>query len=618
MMSAGRTASTSLVSRLWRQRRSSAPGGAPAQATSDQDLPRLDPVPFRVAQIEALYSTLPLFVLSHVIVSATFAAIAANRLHLDATRWWFALSYVPAALLIVLWVMHDRQKVPARRATEIRWIEVLAFFFGLVWAACPVVFFAEADANLRVLVVTMTLAASAVGTFAFSRVPSAAILFCFLITSALALSGTILGNSLGVTFCIYVATYGFVLAGMVLNLHRNQQHQALNLQELERQKEIIALLLNDFELGTSDWLWECDANFRITYASPRFTEVLGMSRDQTRGLTLQELAGTQAGHAGWDHLDEKMASHEPLVACTVEVEIENLLRRWQISARPLFDAESHFAGYRGVGRDVTAEWETDRRLIEAKEAAETASSAKTHFLAVMSHELRTPLNSIIGFSEILASRDEAPTQNHLTQEYARTILDSSKHLQTLINDILDATRIENGSFVLLEQESDAAELIEIAVRMCRDQAEKSDVTLVARLLDNVEINVDMTRVKQVVLNLLTNAIKFSTAGGIVNVELVRDANDDLSLYVRDGGIGIREEDQARIFEPFVQAEDGMSRRFAGIGLGLSIALRIARLHGGNITLDSRYGEGTTMRFTLPAARVKWPAPRAAASAGVAA
>ena len=291
---------------------------------------------------------------------------------------------------------------------------------------------------------------------------------------------------------------------------------------------------------------------------------------------------------------------------------------WQISARPLFSADDIFRGYRGVGRDITAEWETDRKLIEAKEAAEAASAAKSQFLAVMSHELRTPLNSIVGFSEILSSRNEETLETEVRLDYAKTILNSSKHLQTLITDILDATRIENGTISLIEQDIDAAELVEIAVKMCRDQAEKTDVTLVAKLTDGIEIRADITRTKQVILNLLTNAIKFSLAGGVVNIELVRMRDDRLAIVVRDGGIGIKSEDVSRIFEPFVQAEEGMSRRFSGIGLGLSIARKIARLHGGDVTLESQFGVGTTARFELPPSRVTWPVMPSKPQPGVAA
>ena len=578
----------------------------------------IEPGPFRASQITALYGTLPLFVLSHIIVTATFFSIASPRLQLPMITWWFALSTVPVILLIILWSRHARKNASITSVTEIRWVELLGILFGFVWAIFPAAFFAPADANLRVLIVGITLAASAVGTFALSRIPAAAILFCSLITGALSLSVTRLGGQIGLTFTIFTITYGLILTGMVLNHHRDQLQKAVDAQEMHHQKDIIALLLNDFELGTSDWLWECDAKGILTYVSARLSEIVGKPPEDLKKLTLLKAANADPSQIGWTELAETMEEKKPIVAHQLEVNKAGHTNHWQITARPLFADGDVFKGYRGVGRDITAEWETDRKLIEAKEAAEAASAAKSQFLAVMSHELRTPLNSIVGFSEILSSRNEDALQIDVRLDYAKTILNSSRHLQTLINDILDATRIENGNIALVEQDIDAAELIEIAVKMCRDQAEKADVTLVAKLTDGIEVRADITRTKQIILNLLTNAIKFSMIGGVVNIELVRVRNDRLAILIRDGGIGIRSEDLSRIFEPFVQAEDGMSRRFAGIGLGLSIARKIARLHGGDVTLESQFGVGTTARFELPSARVVWPVRSSKPEPGVAA
>jgi len=247
-------------------------------------------------------------------------------------------------------------------------------------------------------------------------------------------------------------------------------------------------------------------------------------------------------------------------------------------------------------------------LIRAKEAAEAASAAKSQFMSVMSHELRTPLNSIIGYSQLLASSQADYLSDAARTEYFRTILESGGHLKTLIDDILDATRIERGTLALVEQEIDAAELVEVAVKLCRDAAERADVTILARVVDGIEITGDVTRLKQVLINLIANAAKFSKAGEFVNVELERTAGGGLAIAVHDNGIGIKPDDIERIFEPFVQVDDGMSRRFGGIGLGLSIARKIARLHGGDVTIESRAGSGTTASLLLPARRVTWPQP----------
>jgi PAS domain S-box-containing protein len=578
----------------------------------------IEPGPFRGAQIAALYGTLPLFVLSHIIVTGTFVKIAHERLQLDAINWWFALALLPVVLLLLLWSRHDRSKSLNAGVAEVRWVELLAILFGVAWAVCPALFFAPADANLRVLIVGVTLAASAVGTFAFARIPPASILYCAFITGSLAMSATRLGGTVGVTFTIFTITYGLVLIGMVLNFHREHLQRAVDSHEMQQQNEIISLLLNDFEKGTRDWLWECDATGNLTYVSPRLAEIVGKQPKDLKNLSLMQSANADISQYGWKQFFEMMASQKPIVASQLEAINAGKKAYWLINAKPLFGEKEAFKGYRGVGRDITAEWETDRKLIEAKEIAEAASAAKSQFLAVMSHELRTPLNSIVGFSEILSVRNDDPSNVDARLDYARTILDSSRHLQNLINDILDATRIENGTISLVEQEIDAAELVEIVVKMCRDQAEKADVTLVAKLVDGIEIRTDITRAKQIILNLLINAIKFSSAGGVVNIELQRFSGNRFAVSIRDGGIGIRPQDLARVFEPFVQAEDGMSRRFSGIGLGLSIARKIARMHGGDVTLESQFGSGTMATFELPESRVSWPSPACQNGRGVAA
>jgi PAS domain S-box-containing protein len=578
----------------------------------------IEPGLFRASQINTLYGTLPLFVLSHIIVVPTFASVISQQFQTALTTWWIAVSIVPVALVLVLWNYHARRRSTVASVAEIRWVELTGILFGLSWALFPAAFFASTSADMRVLIVGGTLAASALGTFALSRVPAAAIVFCALITGSLSLSVIKLEGSIGFTSTILTMAYGLILAGMVLNQHRDQLQKAVDAQEMHHQKDTIALLLNDFQLGTSDWLFECDANGFLTYVSTRLGEIVGKSPQSIKGETLLEAAQADTSQMGWAALEETMQARRPIVALQLEVKRAWQTTYWQISARPLFSEDDVFRGYRGVGRDITVEWETDRKLIEAKEAAEAASAAKSQFLAVMSHELRTPLNSIVGFSEILSSRTEETLGPEVRLDYAKTILNSSKHLQTLITDILDATRIENGTIALIEQDIDAAELVEIAVKMCRDQAEKADVTLVAKLTDGIEIRADITRAKQVIHNLLTNAIKFSSAGGVVNLELVRMRDDRLAIVVRDGGIGIKSEDVSRIFEPFVQAEDGMSRRFSGIGLGLSIARKIARLHGGDVTLESKFGAGTTARFELPPSRVTWPAAPSKPQPGVAA
>ncbi len=400
-----------------------------------------------------------------------------------------------------------------------------------------------------------------------------------------------------------------MLASLVLYDHRLAlQHTAAS-QEVVRQKDIISLLLKDFEQGASDWLWETDRDGQLTYFSQRLCDVVGQPAAAIERHSLADAAGTEAGRAaGWTGFAETMARRQPISDCLLEVLRGGERTWWHIDARPLFGGNGEFIGYRGVGRDVTEERNAQEQLISAKEKAEAANAAKSQFLSVMSHELRTPLNSIVGFSQLLASSQADYLSDAARNEYFKTILESSNHLKSLIDDILDASRIERGTLTLVEQEMDAAELVEVAVKMCRDAAEKADVTIVARVVDGIEIKGDVTRLKQVLINLIANAAKFSKAGEFVDVALKRTGEGGLAIAVRDSGIGIKPDDIQRIFEPFVQADDGMSRRFGGVGLGLSIARKIARLHNGDVTIESQASAGTTASLLLPAQRVTWPKP----------
>jgi PAS domain S-box-containing protein len=378
--------------------------------------------------------------------------------------------------------------------------------------------------------------------------------------------------------------------------------------------------LRDFEEVSTDWLWETDAAGGLSYVSPKLAETLGVPLDYLIGRPLSEVSGFPAHVRPWQAFQASLNDHRPVAALKVPIRRNGERRWWELSAKPLLGPAGEFMGFRGAGRDVTEAHKATADLLQAKEAAERALNAKSQFLSVMSHELRTPLNAIIGFSEIMAAEREGPLGNGSYSEYSRSIADSSRQLQRIINDIIDASRIDSTAFKLNEQEVDAAELAQVALSHARQLAAQSSVTLTGEYRQvQTELRGDPARLKQILDNLLSNAIKFTPANGTVHLKLQEEPDGGLAFIIHDTGIGMEQKVLEKVFEPFVQVDAGMSRKFGGTGLGLPIARKLAQAHGGTIVLESSLGAGTTATFRLPPDRViRLPADQAIAPGSAAA
>ncbi|MCP6759384.1 MAG: PAS domain S-box protein [Fischerella sp. CENA71] len=247
--------------------------------------------------------------------------------------------------------------------------------------------------------------------------------------------------------------------------------------------------------------------------------------------------------------------------------------------------------------DITERKHTELELCESKEAAEAGSRAKSEFLAIMSHELRTPLNAIMGLSQLL-QQEMVGTLNDKQKEYIDCIYSSGEHLLALINDILDLSKVEAGKEELFLSQFLIQDLCHYVISTVRDQAEEKNLQLITKIDQQAEFCIgDERRVKQMLLNLLTNAIKFTPAGEVC-LE-VKKVHQGLIFIVSDTGIGIDSSQFKFLFEPFKQLDSRLNRQYEGTGLGLALTRKLARLHGGEVTVESVLGKGSQFTLFLP-------------------
>jgi PAS domain S-box-containing protein len=353
-----------------------------------------------------------------------------------------------------------------------------------------------------------------------------------------------------------------------------------------------------------------DAAGRINFANASAERLLGLKRQEILARTYDAPAWEVTYFDGRPmSLEERPFSRvkargEPVFGVELAIRGPDGQRHFfLVNAAPLRDERGEFDGAVVSLEDISQRRRTEAELLRAKEAAEAADRAKSSFLASMSHELRTPLNAIIGFSEILIDQRYGEL-NALQTEYLGDILNGGRHLLALINDVLDLSRVAAGRMDMHVERLSVAAVAGEVVAGLRGMAEEKGVELKLALDEALpEAAADGGRLRQILYNLLSNGLKFTPAGGSVTIRSAVDpAAGHVWISVTDTGVGIRYEDQERIFREFERVESGYSRSQLGTGLGLALTRRLVELHGGRIWVESAgEGQGCTFHFTLPVA-----------------
>jgi len=325
------------------------------------------------------------------------------------------------------------------------------------------------------------------------------------------------------------------------------------------------------------------------------------------GLAIKLEHPTTGGRAGtrevelhdgrWLQLSERFTSEGGTVVTAADI---TMIKKQEAERQKAADALRQMVDRLEASQDKLAQ--LARKYEVAMTRAEAANQAKSEFLANMSHELRTPLNAINGFSEIMAGEMFGPLGDARYKGYAGDILKSGQHLLSLINDVLDMAKIEAGKMNLHYEPVSLKEVCDDAVRLMRGKAEDAGLKLTVQANDVPDIEADHRGLRQVMLNLISNAVKFTPEGGAIIVAVVRHGEDRVKVAVADTGIGIAEEDIGRLAKPFEQVEGQHSKTTQGTGLGLALTKSLIEAHQGTMTIESRPGQGTTVSFDLPIRR----------------
>lgn len=407
--------------------------------------------------------------------------------------------------------------------------------------------------------------------------------------------------------------YGFWInpvfdeSGKVVMLDVMAQPDSADDSVLQRERDDAISLLTSIFDASNVGIIVTDRNRRIVRVNDSFVRIYGWTREQIVGEDFMFLLSSDEQEGAIEnyerYLTSSIRSSGEMKLIKKDGSVANTLyttATLELSQRRKFQVTTLM--------DITLRKQMELSLRVAKDQADAANHAKSAFLANMSHELRTPLNAIIGFSEIMMNGTFGKIDNPKYQEYMIDVHSSARHLLEIINEVLDMSKIEAGRVELDEHEVNIAEAIESVSRMMASRAFSGNIEIKTHVdVDLPSITGDPRLIRQVLINLVSNSVKFCKAGGIIDISATLQTDGDIQIKVKDNGIGIPKDKISFALEPFGQIHHDASvtaqDHVAGTGLGLPLARAMVELHGGILSLKSEYGTGTTVEIMLPRQRV---------------